>query len=468
MAGPRDTNPLPRPLRPIIALLTAVAVLTSGRAARAQSQLAPALTARVDSALNAAVAAGETAGISVAVARGDRVVYANAFGAAVVAPRRPATERTVYRIGSLTAQFTAAAVLQLVDDGKLSLDDPVARYVAGAPPAWRAVVIRQLLNHTSGIPSYTSLGARWERSMSRDVPPDSIIALVSGAPLDFQPGAVFRYNNTGFFLLGLVIERASGERYADYVRRHLAEPLGLTSLHYCGAQGADAEASGYSVQRNRYVPAAPVSMTHPFSAGALCASARDLARWPALLAAGRVIPAATYARMTTPDTLTGGRRLDYGYGVRVRDFAGRPVLEHGGGINGFASQLSFFPRDSLTIAVVANTETLDAQRLERLLARMLLPGATPRDVALTPAAQEVYAGSYVLGRHLPVRIWIDRGRLTADADGQPTFRLLYQGGNLFAASFDPEVTLAFSVSGGRATGFVLRQAGETTEARRVR
>jgi hypothetical protein len=172
--------------------------------------------------------------------------------------------------------------------------------------------------------------------------------------------------------------------------------------------------------------------------------------------------------MTTPEALVGGGALDYGYGVRVREFAGRTVVEHGGGINGFAGQLSFFPSDSLTIAVLANTETFDAQRLARRLARILLPGAATPDLALTPAEERVYAGRYVLGSHLPVRVWMERGRLTVEPEGQRAFGLLHQGGGTFAADFDPEITLTFTVDGGRATGFALRQAGATTLARRVR
>jgi CubicO group peptidase (beta-lactamase class C family) len=207
-------------------------------------------------------------------------------------------------------------------------------------------------------------------------------------------------------------------------------------------------------------------MTHPFSAGALCAAAPDLARWPALLASGRVVPPALYRRMTTPDTLVDGRVLDYGYGVGVREFAGRPVIEHGGGINGFASYLAYYPTDGVAIAVLANTETFDAQRAERALARILLPNAGPRDLPLTAAEEAVYAGDYVLGHHLPVHVLADRGHLAAQPQGQARFRLLYQGGGVFVADFDPDVTLAFTVESGRATGFVLRQAGETTEARR--
>jgi CubicO group peptidase (beta-lactamase class C family) len=414
------------------------------------------------------VDAGETAGVSVAIARGDRVVYANGFGAATVAPRRPATERTVYRLGALTAQFTAAAVLRLADEGRLSLDDPLGRHLPSYPAPGRDVRLRHLLNHTSGIPSYTSLGPRWERSMARDLPPDSIVALFADAPLAFAPGAGYRYNNSGYFLLGLVVERASGERYAEHVERRIAEPLGLTSLHYCGTRDDRDAADGYAVGRRGFTAAAPVSMTQPFAAGALCASAVDLARWPALLASGRFLPPARYREMTAPDTLADGRLLDYGYGVGLREFAGRPVVEHGGGINGFAGYLAHFPADTVTIAVLANTQSFDAARLHRTLARLVVPGAAPRDLPLSAEEAARYAGSYVLGAHLPVRVTADRGRLTAQPQGQRPFGLLHQGEGIFAAAYDPEVTVAFTVAAGGATGFELRETGRTTVARRVR
>lgn len=453
-----------------IALAAATLAALAGAPGRtaAQSQLPTAITAGIDSLVGSAVASGEAAGVSVAVARGDRVVYANAFGAALVAGRRLATERTVYRIGSITAQFTAAAILQLVDEGRLSLDDSVGRLLPAYPGPGRGVLVRQLLNHTSGIRSYTSLGARWERTMARDLPADSIVAMFAGEPLDFAPGTGYRYNNSGYFLLGMIIERVSGEPYAGYVRRHLAEPLGLATLRYCGAGDASQDAAGYSVRRTAFTPAAQVSMTHPFSAGGLCASAPDLARWPTLLASGRVLPPAVYRRMMTPDTLADGRVLDYGYGVGVREYAGRRVIEHGGGITGFSSYVAYFPADSLTISVLANTETFDAQRVERRVARLLLPGAAPQDLALDAAEQRTYVGDYMVGQHLPVRVWVVRGRLTAEARGQRPFGLLHQGGGVFVADFDPDVTVTFTVRDGRASSFLLHEGRTNTEARRVR
>ena len=448
-------------------LLTSALVLLAAPAAHAQSQLPAPLTARVDSAIGAAVDAGATAGLSVAVARGDRVVYANGFGAATVAPRRPATERTVYRIGSLTAQFTAAATLRLADEGRLSLDDPITRHLPSYPAHGRRVLVRHLLAHTSGIADYTTLGPRWERSITRDLPPDSIIALFAPAPLAFEPGTRFAYSNSGYFLLGAIIERAAGERYADHVRRQIAEPLGLESLGYCASGTEDAAADGYVVSAGRFAPAAPLSMTQPFAAGALCASAPDLARWPALLAAGRLFPVPLYRSMTSPGTLADGRLVDYGFGVGVRSFAGRRVIEHGGAINGFAAYLAHYPADTLSIAVLANTQGFDARGLQRALARLLLPGAAPRDLPLSAAETRVYAGDYVLGAHLTVRVWVERGRLTAQAEGQRPFALLHQGGGAFVAGFDPDVTVTFTVAGARATGFTLRESGRTTEARRV-
>ncbi|CAA9348145.1 MAG: hypothetical protein AVDCRST_MAG11-3353 [uncultured Gemmatimonadaceae bacterium] len=453
---------------PRLATLAVLATLAglAPAAALAQSQLAPPLTARVDSAIAAVIEAGETAGVSVAVARGDRVVYANGFGAATVDPRRPATDRTVYRIGALTAQFTAAAVLRLVDEGRLALDDDITRHLPGYPTQGRRVLVRHLLEHTSGIASYTSLGPRWERTMARDLPADSIVALFAREPFDFEPGTAFRYNNSGYFLLGLIVERASGQPYATYVRTTIADPLGLGTLRYCGSGAEAGTANGYTIDRGRFAPAAPLSMTQPFSAGALCASAVDLARWPALLASGRLVPAPLYRRMTSPDTLADGRVLDYGYGVGVREFAGRRTIEHGGGINGFAAHLAHYPADGVTVAVLANTQTFDAQRLQRAVARLVLPGAGPRDLPLAAAEQRVYAGDYVLGAHLPVRVWVERGRLTAQPQGQRAFGLLHQGGGVFVTQYDPDVTLAFMVRDGRAASFELREVGRTTVATR--
>ncbi|MGH7720140.1 MAG: serine hydrolase domain-containing protein [Gemmatimonadaceae bacterium] len=353
--------------------LVGLATLAAARTSSAQVPSPQALRAAIDSIAEAEIKTGTVAGISIAVMRGDEVIVAKGYGMADVENQVPATENTVYRIGSITKQFTAAAIMQLAEQGKLSLDDELTKYFRDYPTQGRRVTVRHLLNHTSGIRSYTALGPRWFATTPLEVPADSIVALFSREPFDFAPGERFLYNNSGYFLLGLIVEKASGQSYPAYLEEHFFKPLGLSATHYCNERPIIRHrAEGYSVVAGQLANDAPMSMTHPYSAGALCASVLDLLAWQKALTGGKVVSAASYREMTTPRPLPGGAAMSYGYGLGVGDLQGHRKVGHGGGINGFVSQLALYPADSLAIAVLVNTEGQTAGRLERHIAHLAL------------------------------------------------------------------------------------------------
>jgi D-alanyl-D-alanine carboxypeptidase len=301
------------------------------------------------------------AGASVAVARGNRIVVAKGYGKARLDTGAPATAATIYRIGSLTKQFTAALALQLVAEGQLSLDDPLDKYLPDFPTAGRTVRLRNLLSHTSGIHNYTD-GDSESRWATQAVTPAALIATFRDAPSEFAPGTRWAYSNSNYVLIGAILERVTGRRYADLLADRITRPLGLTSTFYCSNQPSrPEEASGYRVVAGTIVPAAPIDMSRPFAAGGICSSVLDLARWSYALRTGRVIPSALYAEMTTPTTLSNGTRVPYGLGLGIVDREGRTRIGHAGGINGFVSQIVTLPADDLTVVVLVNTEGPAAQ-----------------------------------------------------------------------------------------------------------
>ena len=310
--------------------------------------------------------------MSVAVVRGRDTIVMKGYGLADVENDVAATAQSVYRIGSITKQFTAAAVMQLVEQNKVSLDDSIGKHLPHLAARWHGATIRQLLNHTSGIPSYTGAGPRWTNRMREDLAHDSLLAIVAGDTLDFAPGSQWRYNNTGYYLLGMLIERVAGRSYADDVRERFAKPLGLTSTLYCETQPIiKRRAQGYQVGPDKkLVNAAPLSMRQPFSAGALCSTVGDLVAWQRALAAGRVVKPGSYSAMTTAEGAAVGSR--YGFGLASDTLAGRTSVEHGGGINGFNSMLTFFPSDTLSIAVLGNTNGPWVNRVADNIARAAL------------------------------------------------------------------------------------------------
>jgi CubicO group peptidase (beta-lactamase class C family) len=451
--------------------LVALTLAGAGLAAQTPTPRAPRprLAAQIDSMAAAALATWPAVGLSVAVLKGRDTIVLKGYGQADLENDIPAAANTVYRIGSITKQFTAAAVMQLVEQGKIALDDTIQKFLPAYHTQGHRVTIRQLLTHTSGIKSYTSLGPEWTSKMRLDLVPDSLIALFQDKPFDFDPGTRFLYDNSGFYLLGLIVERASGEPYADYLRRHLFEPLGLAATRYCDERPLiPHRARGYERDSTRFVNASPLSMTQPFAAGALCSTAGDLVAWSRGLEAHRPVSSASYAAMTTSASLPNGSRTGYGFGLAIGELGGHPRIGHGGGINGFLSQLDEYPADTLTIAVLANSESARPARLAEEIARLVLGIGRPAARDLPVGAGEVarFAGTYALGP-LQVRVFESTGKLMAQASGQQPFGLRWQGDTTFVAAFDDNVRIVFSASQPRAATFVLFQAGLAQTATRV-
>ncbi|MFN2399370.1 MAG: serine hydrolase domain-containing protein [Gemmatimonadaceae bacterium] len=466
---------MPTSHRRLVSILV-VALCLTARVATAQRSHCGALQRTVDSLVAEALTEGPVAGMSVAVLCGTDTVVMKGYGFADVENDVPATEKTVYRIGSITKQFTAAAVLQLVEQGRLSLEDSVGKHLPNIPSRWRGVPIRQLLNHTSGIPSYTSVGLRWTTRMRLDLPHDSLIGIVANDSMDFPAGSKWRYNNTGYYLLGMLIERLSGHPYAGVVRERLATPLGLRATTYCDTRPIiKKRAQGYQVGPDQKLTNAdPLSMAQPFSAGALCSTVGDLIAWQRALAAGRVVKPASYTAMTTPNGVAIASA--YGYGLAKDTLERRTRVQHGGGINGFNSMLQYYPAESISIAVLANTNGPWVDRVADNIARaalgVRLVPAPPklRDLATTAEERARFSGTYRLvlpNGPLELRVFEQDGKLMMQATGQPEFPLRYQGNGSFGAVFDPSFRLTFG-AGTPAPKLTLLQGGVTFDGPRVR
>ena len=346
------------------------------------------LASVIDSVAEAALANGPVPAISVAVLRGTDTIAMRGYGYADLENDVPASAETVYRIGSITKQFTAAAILRLAEEGKLDLQDPLTEFFPDAPASWRGVTVHQLLNHTSGIKSYTSLGPKWVAKWPLDLPHDSLLALFRDEAPDFEPGEKWLYNNSGYYLLGMIIEQVTEQPYAEYLESAFFDPLELSSTTYCSERPLiEHRAEGYDIVEGEAVNTLPMSMTQPFAAGALCSSVGDLVRWERALEEGQVVSADSYGRMITATTTAGGEEQPYGYGLFMGELDGHAKIAHGGGINGFISYASHYPDDDLTIAVLTNSGSGNPEAIEKRIARRVLGLAEPvvKDVALSAA-----------------------------------------------------------------------------------
>ena len=318
-------------------------------------------------------------GISIALANNDRVVFARGYGFADLARTVPITDETVFHIASISKNIAAGAILQLADQHKLSLDDEITRYIPDAPVHGRHVTIRQLLNHTSGIPNYTSLpGAAANEQL--DLSHQQVLALIAGASFDFDPGTSWRYSNSGFYLAGMIAENVSHQPYATLLHDRIFTPLQMQSSSLCDA-GTPAPnlASGSEVSHGKLVPAPNMSWKLPFAGGGVCSTPSDLLRWQIALNKEHIVSKRSLALMRTPTVLADGSSIDYGLGTRIGLLDGHRLYGHTGSGGGFTTVLLTLPDDRLSLSVLINTGS-DGAATE-------LAGAIVRDIlGLTPIA----------------------------------------------------------------------------------
>jgi len=337
-------------------------------------------------------------GAAVIVVRDGKTVLRKGYGLANIELSVPIAPEMVFRIGSVTKQFTAAAILKLVEAGKLSLSDEIGRFLPDYPTRGRKITVEQLLNHTSGIRSLTGMPA-WASHTREDWTPAQLIAFFQNEPLDFEPGTGWRYNNSGYLLLGAIIEKVSGKKYEDFLAESIFQPLGMERTRY-GSDGPviAGRVAGYQRTPGGIVNAPYLSMTLPFSAGGLVSTVDDLAKWQAALDRDGLLSAESRRRMWTPVTLPDGRATRYGFGWGIWSDEGHAVVEHGGSINGFVSANMRWPDDRISVAVLSNaTGPGRDPRMLALRAASLaagIPADDRRAVTRAPETLGRYAGVY--------------------------------------------------------------------------
>jgi D-alanyl-D-alanine carboxypeptidase len=268
-----------------------------------------------------------------------------------------------FRLASITKQFTAAAIMLLADEGKLSVTDDIAKFLPDYPTHGMKITIENLLTHTSGIKNDTDIHG-FAENMSADMSVQQVIDFFKNEPLDFDPGTRFSYSNSGYILLGAIIEQISGQSYASFMAQRIFEPLGMTQTAYEGYErGGITRVQGYS--GNRKAPL--ISMTQPYAAGGLVSTVDDLARWDAAISSGQLLKAETWRKVFTPYALTSGKATHYAYGWMIGDFKGHQTAAHGGAIAGFSSCAIRLPKEKIFVAVLTNNDRSDF--LSRLAAK---------------------------------------------------------------------------------------------------
>lgn len=312
------------------------------------------LLASFDSILNKEFKSNEPGATAIVVNKGQ-VIYKKAVGMADMELNVLLQTDMIFRIGSISKQFTAVAILQLVEQGKLSLQDELKKHVPELPFK-ETITIEQLLNHTSGIVSYTSK-QDFSGKMRTDMKPMEIIHLTSKDSLEFKPGSKWNYNNTGYIILGYIIEKLSGKTYEEYVHQHLFAPAGMNNSFY----GSEAKiirnrAKGYERENNVLQNSDYISMTLPYAAGSLLSTVEDLWKWNKALYSYKLIKKESVDKATTPYILPTGKSTRYGYGLSINLVQGSKAIEHGGGIPGFLTDAIYLPNEDVFVAVFSNCD----------------------------------------------------------------------------------------------------------------
>ena len=394
---------------------------------------------------------------SVLVAQDGKVLLDKGYGFANLEWDVPNTPNTKFRLGSITKQFTAASILLLEERGKLKVEDPVKKYMPDAPAAWDKITIFHVLTHTSGIPSLTSF-PDFESHEAQAMTPEKLVEWFRDKPLEFEPGTKWNYSNSGYILLGYLIEKISGQSYSDFVQQNIFTPLGMKDSGYDSNSTIIAHrAAGYTPGKSGPVNAGFVHMSIPFSAGALYSTTEDLLRWEQGLFGGKVLKAESLAKMTTPF------KQDYAFGLGVSTNNGHKMIAHDGGIEGFNTALAYYPDDKLVVAVLANLNGPAGQIAGNLAKvahgeKVVLP-TERKEITVSPEILKQYVGTYELTPRFSLTITLEEGQLISQGTNQEKVPMFAESETMFFLKLvDAQIEFVKNEKG-EVTNLVLHQNG---------
>lgn len=411
------------------------------------------LAADLDRLFSEAYPADQPGG-AVLVEQNGRVVLRKAYGMADLELGVALSPDMVFRIGSITKQFTAVLAMQLIQEGKLAANDPLTKYLPDFPAAQaEGVTVEQLVTHTSGIPSYTDQST-WPPRMREDLTIQQIFDFTKDLPRDFAPGTQWKYSNTGYIALGAILEKVTGKSYSALVAERIFTPLGMSGSTYGDeARVIPRRAKGYGGGPGAYQNAPYLSMTQPYAAGSLLSTVDDLAKWNAALYGESVLRATYRDRLWQSAKLVDGRDTHYAWGWGVWEYEGHRIISHSGGINGFVTDAIRVPDAGLFVVVLSNNPAASKAPSELTLAATGLALGKPLDqrpsITLPAAKLDEYVGVYEIEGNSEMLRTITRegDKLFSQRSGGAKFEIYARGGDRFFFA-DTSSALQFERDGG--------------------
>jgi CubicO group peptidase (beta-lactamase class C family) len=425
--------------------------------------LAQDLTSQVDALLQEQYKSGEPGAVAL-ISKGGQPVYRKAFGMANLENNVVLTPEHVFEIGSITKQFTAVSILMLTEQGKLSLEDPINKYIENYPMHGHTITIHHLLTHTSGIKSYTSM-ERWTKLWRNDMTPMEMIDLFKGEPMDFAPGEKYLYNNSAYFMLGYIIEKASGVSYPEFLEKNIFTPLGMKNSYY-GSKSKIIKnrAQGYQ-KTDGYVNAEYLSLTQPYAAGSIMSTVDDLFLWNTALHANKLVKNETLQKAFTNYKLNNGKFINYGYGWGINEINGSATLEHSGGIFGYTTNAIYLPKEDVFVAVFSNCDCSAPGEVSTRMAALTIGKPYTSEVAkitLDAAYAKSLTGVYEFEDGATRIITAEGGQLYSQRSGGEKFKLAAQDKSNF--NFENSFsTLQFATSKTGVTEAIFKNRIEFTK-----
>ncbi|HPF65070.1 serine hydrolase [Lentimicrobium sp.] len=397
------------------------------------SMMAQNTEAAMDQIIESAYKPGEP-GATVLVAKNGEVIYRKAFGMANLELGVPMKPEMVFEIGSITKQFTAVSILMLMEQGKLSLNDDITKFIPDYPTQGHNITIHHLLTHTSGIKSYTGM-QEWQPLWRKDMSPAEMIDVFKNQPMDFAPGEKFLYNNSAYFLLGYIIEKASGLTYEQFLEDNIFKPLEMNNSYYGSHKKIiPNRAAGYQNQ-DGFTNAEYLSLTQPYSAGSIMSNVDDMLKWQNAVRDNKLVMASTIQLAFKGYSTNENKPFHYGYGWGLNEINGSPTLEHGGGIFGYTTNGIWLPREDVYVIMLTNRDDLAPEGISTRLAAVAIGKPFPviaDGVELKPETAAALSGWYAFEDGSFRNIIYEDGVLYSQRKGSSRFRLIPLSESRFA------------------------------------
>jgi CubicO group peptidase (beta-lactamase class C family) len=425
------------------------------------------LTGKMDTLVSAYAKENKFNG-AVLVAHKDKVIYQKAVGFADVEAKRPNDVNTIFQIGSVTKQFTSAVIMQLQQEGKLSVTDKLSKYFSGFTNGDK-ITIEHMLTHTSGIYNYTNDPLWAKDDVTRHRTQTEMLDMFRKYPADFEPGTKYNYSNSAYSILGYIIEQVTGKKYETVVRERILRPLGMTNsgFDFSNLKSGNKAKGYFAINAEGATPTPIVDSTVAYAAGSLYSTLGDLMKWEAAISTNKILQPQSWKAVFTSHI------NNYGYGWIVDSTFGRTAMSHGGGIHGFTSFLIRFPEEELVVIMLDNSSNPSVKKVVRSLAAIVLdepydlPGPK-KEIKVAETILKQYAGQYQIAPTFHIDIMVREGRIFAQATNQPEFEIFAEKENKFFLKIN-DATIEFVKDGsGAVTEMILSQNGRQTKGKKIK